>query len=195
MAIPPSSSRFAYLKDYISQREIKLSLPSRWATGTSGEDNHTQARYAIQSWSQWAGQKIRRSTADVATIDEVHLFPGWATRHLHGPDEPEGKLAPPPSSCSNSPLTGTFDVVLHVSGFATSRRTPEFLTRSQRAFLKLARSTDSHCSGVGALYLVDPHNRFCVHTQTPAHIASTRYRTTRFPQMAAPSAPPRRNSR
>jgi len=96
----------------------------------------------FQSCRNWAGQKIRRNTADVATVDEVHLFPGWATKRLHNStlDEPESECR---GFCSVPALTflstGTFDVALHVSGFATSRRTPEFLTRSQRAFLKLAR--------------------------------------------------------
>lgn len=80
-----SPSRLANLKDYVS-------LPSRWAA-TPGEDSHTQARSTIQSWSKWAGQKIRRSTADVNTVDEVHLFPGWATKRPHTPrpGEPEGE--------------------------------------------------------------------------------------------------------
>lgn len=140
----PNSLKLAGLKDYISQREIQFSLPSRRAT-SQGEDCHTPARTTIQSWSHWASQKIRRNATDIATVDEVHLFPGWATKQWHRPkpDEPEGGLL---CFCSiTAPiilLTGTFDVVLHVSGFATSRRTSEFLTRSQRAFLKLARSMD-----------------------------------------------------
>ncbi|KAG8215073.1 hypothetical protein J3R82DRAFT_8494 [Butyriboletus roseoflavus] len=121
----PHSSRLAGLKDYVSQREIRLSLPSRRAA-TPGEDTHTPGGSMIQSWSHWASQKIRRNTKDVATIDEVQLFPSWATKQLHRPSPGE------PAS--------TFDVVFHVSGFATSRRTPEFHTRSQRAFLKLARN-------------------------------------------------------
>jgi hypothetical protein len=32
-----------------------------------------------------------------------------------------------------------FDLVVYVSGYATKRRSPEFLTRSQRTFLRLAR--------------------------------------------------------
>ena len=139
----PHPSRLAGLKDYISQRDIRLSLPSRW-TATSGEDSHTPKCSTVQTWSNWASQKIRRSTTDVATVDEVHLFPGWATRRPRRPtpDEPESE---PLGFCSIPALivllTDTFDVVLHLSGFATSRRTPEFLTRSQRAFLKLARGT------------------------------------------------------
>jgi hypothetical protein len=140
----PHPSRLAGLKDYISQREIRLSLPLR-PTTTSGEDSHTRGHSMIQNWSTWASQKIRRNTADVATVDEVHLFPGWATKRLRRPalDEPEsGPLGFCLTPALIVLLTGTFDIVLHVSGFATSRRTPEFLTRSQRAFLKLARGMD-----------------------------------------------------
>ncbi|KAF8552873.1 hypothetical protein OG21DRAFT_1415345 [Imleria badia] len=136
MAVP-HSSRWAGLKDYISQREIRH---SRRAATALGED--TPSRSIIHSWSNWAGQKIRSNSTDVATIDEVHLVPGWATKHPRSPtpDEPESESH---CLCSIPALivlsTDAFDVVLHISGFATSRRIPEFLTRSQRAFLKLAR--------------------------------------------------------
>lgn len=135
----PHSSRWAGLKDYISQRENRLS--QRGAT-TSGEDGRTPTRSIIHNWSNWAGQKIRSNSTDFATVDEVHLVPGWATKHPRRPtpDEPESELH---CFCSvpalTVPSTDAFDVVLHISGFATSRRMPELLTRSQRAFLKLAR--------------------------------------------------------
>lgn len=98
----PHSSRFAGLKDYISQREIRLSLPSRWAA-TPGEDAHTPGG-CTKSWSQWASQKIRRNTTDVATVDEVHLFPSWATKRSHRPNpgEPESE---PLGFCSIPALT------------------------------------------------------------------------------------------
>ncbi|KAF9244132.1 hypothetical protein BU15DRAFT_59474 [Melanogaster broomeanus] len=105
---PGSPSRLTGLKDYLSQREFRLSLTSRRAL-RPGEEGYVPGRTTPQSWSQWAGQKIRRNTGDESTVDEVNLFPG------------------------------AFDVSLHVSGFATSRQTPELVTRSQRAFLRLAR--------------------------------------------------------
>ncbi|KAG6374776.1 hypothetical protein JVT61DRAFT_4153 [Boletus reticuloceps] len=116
----PHSSRWAGIKNRISHRETRRSLPSQWAT-TPGDDNHAP-RSVIQNWSQ----KIKRNSTDLATVDEVHLVPSWATKHplRHAP----------PGEHENA-----FDIVLHVSGFATSRRTPEILTRSQRAFLRLAR--------------------------------------------------------
>ncbi|KAG9309893.1 hypothetical protein JVU11DRAFT_9923 [Chiua virens] len=112
----PHSSRLTSFKDYISHRETRLSLPSRRAFPL-GEDGSSSGRSTIHNLGKWAGQKMRRSATDTTTIEEVHLFPGWATKR------------PPP-----------FDVEFLVSGFATSRRSPEFLTHSQRAFLKLARS-------------------------------------------------------
>ena len=93
-----------------------------------------------QSWSHWAGQKIRRHSTDIATVDEVHLIPGWAAKRPRS--EPESELFSFTSVVALTVhSTDTFDVEVYVSGFATSRRLPEILTRSQRAFLKLARGT------------------------------------------------------
>lgn len=162
MTIP--SSRLANLKEYISQREARVSLPSRRAA-TPCEDVPTQARSAIQSLSKWAGQKIRRNTTDVTTVDEVHLFPGWAVKRPHSPTGASGEPLRFLQFCSLTVVSAdTFDVDLHISGFATSRRTPEFLTRSQRAFLKLARSMYFRCSDTGALLLIkNDDDRFCIH--------------------------------
>lgn len=41
----------------------------------------------------------------------------------------------------HSLVAGAFDLHVHISGIATSRRTPELLTRSQRTFLRLAKCT------------------------------------------------------
>ncbi|KIJ20581.1 hypothetical protein PAXINDRAFT_178316 [Paxillus involutus ATCC 200175] len=124
----PSSSRLNSLKDYLSPREFRLSLPSRRPL-TPGEHGYLPDRTTPQSWGQWAGQKIRRNNELVSTIDEVNLFPGWATERL-----------PIPAADGHE---DAFNVSLHISGFATSRRTPELITRSQRAFLKLAKEYTS----------------------------------------------------
>ncbi|KIK81754.1 hypothetical protein PAXRUDRAFT_15067 [Paxillus rubicundulus Ve08.2h10] len=121
----PPSSRLNSVKDYlIPPREFRLSLPSRRPL-TPGEHGYVPGRTTPQSWGQWAGQKIKRNHELVSTVDEVNLFPGWATKRL-----------PIPAADGHE---DAFNVSLHVSGFATSRRTPELITRSQRAFLKLAR--------------------------------------------------------
>ncbi|KAJ7187921.1 hypothetical protein C8R46DRAFT_1023448 [Mycena filopes] len=53
------------------------------------------------------------------------LFPGWATRRYH--QDAEGRTQE------------AFDVELFVSGFASSHRAPELASRSQRAFMRLAK--------------------------------------------------------
>lgn len=119
---PRPSSRLAGLKSYISQQNLRTVIPTRRAL-RPGENGYVDGRTTTQSWSQWAGQKIRRSGPDVTTTDEVTLFPGWASRCLASEHEDEN----------------AFDLLVYVSGYATTRRLPEFLTRSQRAFLRLAR--------------------------------------------------------
>ena len=53
-----------------------------------------------QSWTQWAGDKLRRSGQpqgnNVNFVEKVSLFPGWAARRLHSPSPGEGTL---PSAC------------------------------------------------------------------------------------------------
>lgn len=118
---PRPSPRLAGLKSYVSQQNLRTVIPTRRAL-RPGESGYVDGQTTMQSWSQWAGQRIRRST-DVTTTDEMTLFPGWASRCLVSEHEDEN----------------AFDLVVYVSGYATKRRSPEFLTRSQRAFLRLAR--------------------------------------------------------
>lgn len=119
---PCPSSRLVSLKSYISQQNLRTVIPIRRAL-RPGESGYVDGRTTMQSWSQWASQKIRRSGSDATTMDEVTLFPGWASPRLAREHEDEN----------------AFDLLVYVSGYATTRRSPEFLTRSQRAFLRLAR--------------------------------------------------------
>lgn len=102
---------------------LRTFIPARRAL-KPGENGYVDGRTTMQSWSQWAGQKIRWSGSDVTTTDEVTLFPGWVSQWLVSEHEDED----------------AYDLLVYVSGYATTRRSPEFLTRSQRAFLRLARS-------------------------------------------------------
>ena len=47
-----------------------------------------------QSWTQWAGDKLRRSGQaqgdNANVVEKVLLFPGWAARRLHTPSPGEG---------------------------------------------------------------------------------------------------------
>ncbi|KAL5513260.1 hypothetical protein ACEPAH_3658 [Sanghuangporus vaninii] len=80
------------------------------------------------SWREWAGDKLRGRGANVSdAVEKVQLFPGWAARRYHDPDM-EGKEA------------AEFALEVFVSGFAASYVPPEYATRSQRAFMRLAKA-------------------------------------------------------
>ncbi|EKM82035.1 hypothetical protein AGABI1DRAFT_35522, partial [Agaricus bisporus var. burnettii JB137-S8] len=75
-----------------------------------------------RSWRSWAAQKLQRKPE--ACSETLVLFPGWATRRYH-----------PGSSSESAP----FDIEASVSGYATSCRTNAPMTRSQRAFIRIAK--------------------------------------------------------
>lgn len=137
-----SSSPLAALKIYISQPNIRAVIPTRRAL-RPGESGYVDGQTVTQSWRQWAGQKIRLGGSGASTMEEVTLFPGWASRRDVSGHEHESECL---LLCANVILKGllfpdAFDLYICVSGYATTRRPPEFLTRSQRAFLRLAKGT------------------------------------------------------
>ena len=94
-----------------------------------------------QGWGAWAWEKLPKrgnSTPNVG-IEKVMLFPGWATRRYLGRD----------GECMSKTFSGhyvsqrmpaEFSVDMQISGFASSLRGPELATRSQRTFMKMAKS-------------------------------------------------------
>ena len=78
------------IKGYISQqRELKQGYPAARGQAQLGADPNSKK----QSWSQWAGQKLRRgSQSEYDTSgDKLSLFPGWATRrYREPPNGPDG---------------------------------------------------------------------------------------------------------
>lgn len=106
----------------------------------------------VPGWREWAGQKIRdkyntrRAADDDDTpvgVEKIGLFPGWAMRRYHGQGHgPEGVwFLPFPSADGQLMRTvDGFEVEVFVSGYASSHRPPEFATRSQKAFMSLAKS-------------------------------------------------------
>jgi len=137
-----SSSPLAALKTYIPQPNIRAVIPTRRAL-RPGENGYVDGQAVTQSWRQWAGQKLRLGGSGASTMEEVTLFPGWASRRDVSGYEHESECL---LLCTSVILKGllfldAFDLYICVSGYATTRRPPEFLTRSQRAFLRLAKGT------------------------------------------------------
>ncbi|KAI1793481.1 hypothetical protein LXA43DRAFT_1073156 [Ganoderma leucocontextum] len=113
------------IKGYIAQqRELKQGYPSSRGIIPPGAEAAKR-----QSWSQWAGQKLRRGSQGEydATGDRLSLFPGWAARRYREPPQDSGDDTP-------------FDVDVFVSGYASKLTGVGFNTRAGRTFLRLAKS-------------------------------------------------------
>ncbi|KAI8985542.1 hypothetical protein BD414DRAFT_529339 [Trametes punicea] len=131
--MPPSwrslaSAASRSIKGYIAQqRELKQSVPS-WRA-TLPHVGETSSSPKKQSWSQWAGQKLRRGSQSEYDVsgDRLSLFPGWATRRYREPQKDGQEDAP-------------FDIDVFVSGYACKLTGVGFNTRAGRAFLRLAKS-------------------------------------------------------
>ncbi|KDQ50737.1 hypothetical protein JAAARDRAFT_211560 [Jaapia argillacea MUCL 33604] len=114
------------VKSYLQQGDYRAVLPSSLRRELRpGDPGYIDGGPRKQSWGQWANEKIRRSGgSDRLAVEKISLFPGWATRRFRGA-----------SSGADDP----FDIEIFISGYASSNRNPEYSTRAQRAFLRLAK--------------------------------------------------------
>ncbi|KAI0331653.1 hypothetical protein GY45DRAFT_1322007 [Cubamyces sp. BRFM 1775] len=138
--MPPSwrslaSAASRSIKGYIvQQRDLKQAYPP-WRGATppqvseSSSSSSSSGAQKKQSWSQWAGQKLRRGSQGEYDVsgDRLLLFPGWATRRYREPRRDGQDDAP-------------FDIDVFVSGYACKLTGVGFNTRAGRTFLRLAKS-------------------------------------------------------
>ncbi|KAI0048769.1 hypothetical protein FA95DRAFT_1009643 [Auriscalpium vulgare] len=133
---PPSwkafaSSRLSSFKGYVKERDLKRALPVRREL-RPGEIGYSDGAAKKQSWTQWAGQKLAKKAGDDVggSLEKVNLFPGWASKQYHNEaPRADGDREGEP-----------YDVEVFVSGYAVKTRAPGALSRSQRTFLRLAKS-------------------------------------------------------
>ncbi|CDO69656.1 hypothetical protein BN946_scf184851.g44 [Trametes cinnabarina] len=135
--MPPSwrslaSAASRSIKGYIAQqRELKQPYPSSRGGAPQPPPSFGGASSSSKksSWSQWAGQKLRRGNPGEYDVsgDRLMLFPGWATRRYREPRRDPQEDAP-------------FDVDVFVSGYACKITGVGFNTRAGKAFLRLAKS-------------------------------------------------------
>ncbi|EPQ56666.1 hypothetical protein GLOTRDRAFT_138333 [Gloeophyllum trabeum ATCC 11539] len=115
------SSALSKLSNARTSADLKNALPGRRDL-RPGENGYVDGEGKKQSWRQWAGEKIKGRGGNVVTAERISLFPGWATRRYREGDS-----------------YGAFDIHVSIAGFAVSHRPPEYATRAQRAFLRMAR--------------------------------------------------------
>ncbi|KAJ3560136.1 hypothetical protein NP233_g11030 [Leucocoprinus birnbaumii] len=137
--MPPSSSSWRHISSASSKLSSLKGLINHSVSSTNVGASISRAANAVgatnerrQTWRAWATQKIRgRNTPGNPSDEILTLFPGWAARRyaVNG----EGTAA------SKSGELVPFEVDVFVSGYAVSRRSRDQATRSQRAFLRLAK--------------------------------------------------------
>ncbi|CAE6483465.1 unnamed protein product [Rhizoctonia solani] len=125
-------AKFAKVKDYVASSEVSKSayaaVSNRVIAYRTGFDPITGEKR--QTWEEWAREKRQRRREEQRGIEKLALFPGWAVRRYpHG-----GPLA----NLKHDDVQ-PFAIDIFISGFASSLRTPDQATRSQKAFMRLAR--------------------------------------------------------
>ncbi|KAF5386239.1 hypothetical protein D9615_002187 [Tricholomella constricta] len=117
-----ASSRITTFRDYLHGSHARNAIRGPRNAPPHPEDQR-------QSWRAWAGQKMRlaRGTSDGLGpgTETINLFPGWAVRRYRQVEDKDRE--------------GEFEVEVFVSGFAISHRSAESASRSQRAFIRLAK--------------------------------------------------------
>ncbi|KAH7874526.1 uncharacterized protein C8R40DRAFT_1171144 [Lentinula edodes] len=116
-----ASSRLSSFKGYIAQQDLRNTLPEAISRQIGA------GKERAGNFKEWAGQKINRGYNNNgqtnAGTEKISLFPGWAARRYPATGQQED----------------SFEIEVFISGFATSRRSADVISRSQRAFLKLAK--------------------------------------------------------
>ncbi|KAJ3886059.1 hypothetical protein GG344DRAFT_58185 [Lentinula edodes] len=116
-----ASSRLSSFKSYIAQQDLRNTLPEAISRQIGA------GKERAGNFKEWAGQKINKGYNNNGQTntgtEKISLFPGWAARRYPSTGQQED----------------SFEIEVFISGFATSRRSADVISRSQRAFLKLAK--------------------------------------------------------
>lgn len=123
-------AKFAKVKDYVASSEVSKSayaaVSNRVIAYKTGVDPVTGQKR--QTWEEWARERRQRRREEQRGAEKLALFPGWAVRRYPNDSVPVEKGD-----------VQRFTIDIFISGFASSLRTPEQATRSQKAFMRLAR--------------------------------------------------------
>ncbi|KAG8725663.1 hypothetical protein FRC12_024156, partial [Ceratobasidium sp. 428] len=116
-------AKLAKVKDYVASSEVSKSaynaVSNRVVAYRTGVDPTTGEKR--QTWEEWARERRQRRREEQRGVERIALFPGWAVRRY------------PDNVVLAKGDVQQFSIDVFVSGFASSLRTPEQATRSQKA--------------------------------------------------------------
>ncbi|KAF6759332.1 hypothetical protein DFP72DRAFT_132948 [Ephemerocybe angulata] len=134
-----SRSRLSSFRGYLGQKLTSAAgytTPPSTASSASSSTNLSEER---QGWRAWAGEKARglrnggwrgspgENDPSLENVETITLFPGWATRRYRK-QNPGDEGSPRP-----------FEVEVFTSGYAITHKNRENISRSQRAFIRVAK--------------------------------------------------------
>ena len=148
-----ATSRLTSLKGFVASHTPSPPTRYNWSGsggGTArGLGGSSEGEHEKKGWRAWAGQKIRgkkvKGDDDVGNTEVINVFPGWAARRYAQGSTSEGsflQITCPhlfKSSKTYQVFPRPFEVEVFVSGYAISYRPPEKISRSQKAFIRLAK--------------------------------------------------------
>lgn len=150
LANSPNLSKMSSFRGYLAS----AANTALYSTSTPTNSRQVEER---QGWRSWAGEKAKKlgnyglyggwrgagANEPSDSVEQVTLFPGWAARRyrnaIPGDEGGRSKYAVhPPCSCkSGSPRP--FEVEVFTSGYAISYKDRDNMSRSQRAFIRVAK--------------------------------------------------------
>lgn len=152
LANSPSLSRLTSFRGFLGS----AANTALYSTSTPTNINSRQMEEK-QGWRAWAGEKAKKlgnyglysgwrgagANEALDSVEEVTLFPGWAARRYRNaiPGDEGGRyLCAPHQSCSCGPGSPRpFEVEVFTSGYAISYKNRDTMSRSQRAFIRVAK--------------------------------------------------------
>lgn len=98
--ISSATNKLHSFKGYLASKDPRPLTPAspspsfQRSDGSPAGPEADPASGTRQSWTQWAGEKLKRSGQpegnNLNVEEKVFLFPGWAARRLHKPSPGEG---------------------------------------------------------------------------------------------------------
>lgn len=151
LSTAPGRPKAVGLRSYVGQRLATAAGYSTPSTpSTPSPSNSLAESEERQGWRAWAGEKARRwrggpSGADSPpdSVEHIRLFPGWAARRYSKEEAIDGSPRP-------------FEVEISTSGYAVSFKNRESMSRSQRAFIRVAKGFAALPKLVSEAALVTP---------------------------------------
>jgi len=132
---------------YVASTAAQLPTSGSSSSSTSTSSNRSSADNIgkKQTWEEWARDWTDGRKNVIKGYESIHVLPGWAVKKHRAKvkDDERVSFFMFESKCerkANEYLALPFDLHISTLGFCTFVREPQSASRTQRAFLRIAKS-------------------------------------------------------